>query len=243
MRQSYHRQAATAGDAGGGVRGEPEDGAARLLPGTPGPSADGSPGVGHRASLVYALVVEPPDRAVLRGCQRAVLKLLRGGWDCVAHALGRPPTRPGRPAAAARTARQHLVHSYIKTTLANLGTASDTKQHSIPAPSGAGFVASPAVAAPGFVDVAIVFARPTSRQATHPTRGFAKLNLTGLREEGLVAPPTPSQALVFPRRASPNDESKQKAPRPKPEMLANTPAYHLQQTETTTRKGRSVAWY
>ena len=136
-----------------------------------------------------------------------------------------------------------LVHSYIKTTLANLGTASDTKQHSIPAPSGAGFVASPAVAAPGFVDVAIVFARPTSRQATHPTRGFAKLNLTGLREEGLVAPPTPSQALVFPRRASPNDESKQKAPRPKPEMLANTPAYHLQQTETTTRKGRSVAWY
>ena len=71
------------------------------------------------------------------------------------------------------------MHSYIKTTLANLGTASDTKQHSIPAPSGAGFVASPAVAAPGFVDVAIVFARPTSRQATHPTRGFAKLNLTG----------------------------------------------------------------
>ena len=175
------------------------------------------------------------------------------GGHCPQPRSGAPLLSRGRPTQCGSAVRSpcieerrrqlHSVHSYIKTTLANLGTASDTKQHSIPAPSGAGFVASPAVAAPGFVDVAIVFARPTSRQATHPTRGFAKLNLTGLTEEGLVAPPTPSQALVFPRRASPNDESKQKAPRPKPEMLANTPAYHLQQTETTTRKGRSVAWY
>ena len=168
-----------------------------------------------------------------------LLIVLRSGRNETSTIKPRRPHHTGGIFMSARAA----VHSYIKTTLANLGTASDTKQHSIPAPSGAGFVASPAVAAPGFVDVAIVFARPTSRQATHPTRGFAKLNLTGLREEGLVAPPTPSQALVFPRRASPNDESKQKAPRPKPEMLATTLVYHLQQTETTTRKGRSVAWY
>lgn len=84
------------------MRGEPEDGAARLLPGTPGPSADGSPGVGHRASLVYALIVEPPDRAVLRGCQRAVLKLLRGGWHCVAHARTGQAPHPPRPAGRRR---------------------------------------------------------------------------------------------------------------------------------------------
>eukprot|EP01044_Picomonas_judraskeda_P035028 COSAG03_NODE_14796_length_451_cov_3.321023_1_plen_90_part_10 len=52
----------------------------------------------------------------------------------------------GRGGAAAAAAPVHS-YRYIKTTLANLGTASDIIQHSIPAPSGAGFVASPAVAA------------------------------------------------------------------------------------------------
>ena len=112
-----------------------------------------------------------------------LLIVLRSGRNETSTIKPRRPHHTGGIFMSARAA----VHSYIKTTLANLGTASDTKQHSIPAPSGAGFVASPAVAAPGFVDATIVVTRPMitgirpyaryhrSRQSTGSTR--AKLPL------------------------------------------------------------------
>ena len=55
----------------------------------------------------------------------------------------------------------------------------------------------------------VVVTSPIGHQATHHASGLARLNLTGLREKGLVVPPTPSQVLAVTRQASPNGECRQ----------------------------------
>ena len=89
----------------------------------------------------------------------------------------------------------------------------------------------------------VVVTSPIGHQATHHASGLARLNLTGLREKGLVVPPTPSQVLAVTRQASPNGECRQQIPRSQLEKSVDTPARHLQQAKTTTRKARSGAWY